>query len=68
MWTALIGPVSELAGTWLKGSVEKSKAKTEAKVAKAKAEATIMEKKAPVDRDWETGPIRAVHISYLPCF
>jgi len=53
MLTALIGPVAELAGTWLKGSVETSKAKTEAKVAQAKAEATIMEKKATGEIDWD---------------
>ena len=28
MLNLLIGPVADLAGTWLKGSVEKSKAKT----------------------------------------
>ena len=30
MLNLLIGPVAELAGTWLKGHVEKGKAKTEA--------------------------------------
>ena len=64
MWTALIGPVSELAGTWLKGSVEKSKAKTEAKVAKAKAEATIMEKKATGEIDWDFEMARASSSSW----
>ena len=51
MLTALIGPIAELAGTWLKGSVETSKAKTEAKVAYAKAEATVMQKKATGEID-----------------
>ena len=46
MLTALIGPIANLAGTWLEGKVEKTKAETGAKVARAKAEATIMEKKA----------------------
>ena len=45
MIQALIGPIASLAGTWLEGKVEKTKAETGAKVAKAKAEATIMEKK-----------------------
>ena len=45
MLNLLIGPITELAGTWLNGKVEKSKAETGAKVARAKAEATIMEKK-----------------------
>ena len=46
MWTALVGPIADLAGTWLNGKVEKTKAEAATKVAKAKAEAVIMEKKA----------------------
>ena len=53
MLNLLIGPIADLAGTWLKGSVKKSKAKTEAKVAQAKAEAVIMEKKATGEIDWD---------------
>jgi hypothetical protein len=53
MLAALIGPLSELAGTWMKGKVEKTRADSEAKVAKAKAEATIMEKKATGEIDWD---------------
>ena len=53
MLAALIGPISQLAGTWLEGKVEKTKAETGAKVAKAKAEATIMEKKATGELDWD---------------
>ena len=53
MLNLLIGPIADLAGTWLKGSVEKSKAKTEARVAQAKAEAVIMEKKATGEIDWD---------------
>jgi len=53
MLSALIGPLSELAGTWMKGKVEKTRADSEAKVAKAKAEATIMEKKATGEIDWD---------------
>ena len=48
MLNLLIGPIANLAGTWLEGKVEKTKAETGAKVAKAKAEATIMERKLPV--------------------
>ena len=40
MWTALVGPIADLAGTWLNGKVEKTKAEAATKVAKAKAEAT----------------------------
>ena len=46
MLTALIGPIANLAGTWLEGKVEKTKPRQGPKVAIAKAEATIMEKKA----------------------
>ena len=53
MLQALIGPISCLAGTWLEGKVEKTKAEAGAKVAKAKAEATIMEKKATGEIDWD---------------
>ena len=53
MLAALIGPISNLAETWLEGKVEKTKAETGAKVAKAKAEAVIMEKKATGEIDWD---------------
>lgn len=64
MWTALIGPISDLASTWLKGSVEKTKANAEAKVAKAKAEATIMEKKATGEIDWDLEMARGSQSSW----
>ena len=53
MIQAPIGPISSLAGTWLEGKVEKTKAEAGAKVAKAKAEAVIMEKKATGEIDWD---------------
>ena len=53
MMQLLIGPIADLAGTWLNGKVEKSKAETGAKVARAKAEATIMERKATGELDWD---------------
>ena len=53
MIQALIGPIANLAGTWLEGKVEKTKAEAGARVAKAKAEATIMEKKATGEIDWD---------------
>jgi hypothetical protein len=53
MLQALIGPIASLAGTWLDGKVEKTKAESASKVAKAKAEATIMEKKATGEIDWD---------------
>jgi hypothetical protein len=53
MLQALIGPVASLAGTWLEGKVEKTKAETGAKVARAKAEATIAEKQATGEIDYD---------------
>ena len=51
MWTALISPIASLAGTWLEGKVEKTKAKAQAEVAEAMSRATIAEKKATGDID-----------------
>ena len=53
MLNLLVGPIANLAGTWLEGKVEKTKAETGAKVAKARAEAVIMEKKATGEIDWD---------------
>ena len=53
MLNLLIGPIANLAGTWLEGKVETKKAETGAKVAKARAEAVIMEKKATGEIDWD---------------
>jgi hypothetical protein len=53
MIQALIGPLGNLASTWLEGKVETKKAEAGAKVAKAKAEAVIMQKKATGEIDWD---------------
>ena len=53
MWTALIAPIANIAGSWIDGKVEQTKAKASANVARAKAEATIMEKKATGEIDWD---------------
>ena len=49
MFSAIIGPISSLAGTWLEGRVNKTKAETEVKVARAKAEAKVYETSATSD-------------------
>ena len=64
MIQALIGPIASLAGTWLEGKVEKTKAETGAKVAKAKAEATIMEKKATGEINWDLEMARGSQTSW----
>ena len=53
MWTALIGPIANIAGSWIDGKVEQTKANAKTKVAKAVAEAAIMEKKATGEIDWD---------------
>ena len=53
MWTALIGPIANIAGSWMDGKVEQTKANAKTKVAKAVAEAAIMEKKATGEIDWD---------------
>jgi hypothetical protein len=53
MLQAILGPITELAGTWLRGSVETKAAQTRAKVAKAEAEAQIMVSRATSEADWE---------------
>jgi hypothetical protein len=64
MLAALIGPLSNIASTWLEGKVEKTKADSQAKVARAKAEATIMEKKATGEIDWDIEMARGSQTSW----
>jgi hypothetical protein len=49
----LIGPIAEIAGTWMSGKVEQTKANAQTKVAKAQAEAMVMQKKATGEIDWD---------------
>ena len=53
MLQALIGPLADLAGTWMAGKVEEKKAQAKTKVAKAEAEAIVMQKKATGEIDWD---------------
>lgn len=53
MLQALIGPIADLAGTWMAGKVEEKKAQAKTKVAKAEAEAIVMQKKATGEIDWD---------------
>jgi hypothetical protein len=62
--TALIGPISNLASTWLEGKVEKGKAKVKADVAKAEAEAIVMQKKATGEIDWDLEMAKGSHNSW----
>ena len=53
MLNLLIGPLAEIAGTWMSGKVEQTKAKAQTKVAMAQAEAVVMQKKATGEIDWD---------------
>jgi len=50
---ALIGPIADLAGTWMSGKVAEKKAQSATKVAMAQAEAVVMQKKATGEIDWD---------------
>jgi len=59
-----LAPLASLATTWLEGTVEKSKAKTNAEVAFKNAEAIVYEKKATADIDWDLEAIKASNNSW----
>ena len=64
MLNLLIGPIAQLAGTWLEGKVAKTKANEKAQVAKAQSRPTIAEKKATGDIDWEQAAIENTATSW----
>ena len=64
MLAALIGPISNIASTWLEGKVEEKKAQSATKVAKAQAEAMVMQKKATGEIDWDLEMARASSSSW----
>ena len=64
MLPALIGPISNLASTWLSGKVEEKKAQSATKVAKAQAEAIVMQKKATGEIDWDLEAIKGASSSW----
>ena len=53
MFQALLGPISELAGSFMQGQIEKQKAKATLAQTKAAAEAEIMKTAATHDSKWE---------------
>jgi len=64
MLNLLIGPIAEIAGTWMSGKVEQTKANAQTKVAKAQAEAVVMQKKATGEIDWDLEAMRATENSW----
>lgn len=53
MIQALIGPLAELAGGWLKGKADANAAAANLKLVEAEAKATIMKNAATSESDWE---------------
>tara|TARA_R100000808_G_scaffold298_3_gene1730 strand:+ start:571 stop:948 length:378 start_codon:yes stop_codon:yes gene_type:complete len=53
MFQMLIGPIANLASTFMESKVEKTKAKAKAQIAKAEAEAEVMKVAATHEAGWE---------------
>lgn len=53
MIQALLGPVTELAGGWLKGKADAQAAANKLKIVEAEAKATIMKSAATSEAEWE---------------
>jgi hypothetical protein len=53
MIQAIIGPIAELAGGWLKGRVDSQASAANLKLVEAEAKATIMKSAATSEADWE---------------
>lgn len=53
MIQALIGPLANLAGTWLQGKVETKAAETKMKVSQAEAKSQILMSQAQSEANWE---------------
>jgi len=53
MLQALIGPLTELAGGWLKGKADAQAAAANLKLVEAETKATIMKSAATSEADWE---------------
>ena len=53
MIQALIGPVANLAGAWLKGKADKQAAASQLKMVEAKSKAKILLSKETSTADWE---------------
>jgi|TARA_R110002051_G_scaffold2989_3_gene15938 hypothetical protein len=59
MLGALLGPIVGIAGNFLEGYMEKSKAKVAAEVAMKRAEAVVFEKKATGEIAWDVEMAKA---------
>ena len=64
MFTALIGPIANLASSWMESKVEKVKADGQAKVAQAKSKAAVADKIASGEIAWEKSMAEATDGSW----
>jgi hypothetical protein len=64
MIQALIGPLTELAGGWLKGKADKQAAEAKLKLTEAEAKAKIMLSKETSVADWERIMAQGSQTSY----
>ena len=64
MIQALIGPIANLASSWMESKVEKVKADGQAKVAQAKSKAAVAEKVASGEIAWEKSMADATDSSW----
>ena len=64
MFQAFLGPIANLASTWMEGRNEKIKATTRVKVATAEAEAAVMQKRATGEIEWDVAQAKASESSW----
>ena len=64
MLKMLLGPVANIAGNWVDGKVEETKAKAAVKVEKAKADAEVQKRVATGENDWEANMADATKDSW----
>ncbi len=64
MLKMLLGPVANIAGNWVDGKVEETKAKAAVKVEKAKADAEVQKRVATGEIDWEANMADATKDSW----
>ena len=64
MFQAFLGPIANLASTWMEGRNEKIKATTRVKVATAEAEAIVMQKKATGEIEWDVAQAKPSESSW----
>jgi len=64
MFAALIGPIANLASSWMESKVEKVKADGQAKVAQAKSKAAVADKIASGEIAWEKSMAEATDSSW----